>query len=151
DHDHLYEVRVTCDAPPSPREMKVTLQVPPLPGETNTDNNAISTYVTVTKEGISVLFVEGALSVDSALISDALSKHRSIRVYKAFRLKDEPLGADSGDWFKFKDRHYDVIIIGDISARRFSGGDQQVLKNIRDMVKKDGTGLLMLGGFETFG
>src|SRR5262249_16544417 len=53
DRDHVYDVRVTCDAPPTPREMKVTLRVPPLPGETNIDNNSISTYVTVTKEGIS--------------------------------------------------------------------------------------------------
>ncbi len=39
--------------------MKVALKVDPLPGEISQLNNEISTYVTVTKEGISVLYVEG--------------------------------------------------------------------------------------------
>ena len=45
---------------------------------------------------------------------------------------------------------YDVIVIGDISAQQFSFGDDKVFAKIKELVQKK-TGLLMLGGTETFG
>ncbi len=47
-------------------------------------------------------------------------------------------------------KHYDVIVIGDISAKRFAGGDLDIFKKIKAAVSEDGTGLLMVGGQETF-
>src|SRR5262249_15235081 len=53
------EVELVCDAPPTPGEIKVTLKIDPVVDELTHVNNEISTFVTVTKEGISVLYVEG--------------------------------------------------------------------------------------------
>src|SRR5207247_1240414 len=58
---------------------------------------------------------------------------------------------EQADWFDFKKKHYDVIVIGDISAKRFCGGRPEVFRDLLDMVKDKGTGLMMLGGYETFG
>ncbi len=53
------EVVVTCDAPDLPGEIKVTLKIQPIKGEISELNNEISTYATVSKEGVSILWVEG--------------------------------------------------------------------------------------------
>jgi uncharacterized membrane protein len=81
----------------------------------------------------------------------ALSKDPQFRVYYAEKLKEKNPSPEQADWFDFDRRHYDVIVIGDISAARFSGDNPEVFKKIRNMVEKEGTGLLMLGGYETFG
>src|SRR5262249_10897508 len=55
------------------------------------------------------------------------------------------------DLFEFDKRHYDVIILGDMTARQLSGGNPRVLARIADEVRKKGTGLMMMGGLLTFG
>jgi uncharacterized membrane protein len=147
------EVEMTCDAPSTAGEIKVTLKVDELPGEINHANNEISTYVTVTKEGISVLWVEGQKRAWESVfaIRHALSRDPRIRVFYAERLNDEPLGPGEADLFAFKKQHYDVIVIGDVSAKRFCGGNVKILQEIKELVRDKGTGVMMLGGYETFG
>jgi uncharacterized membrane protein len=67
------------------------------------------------------------------------------------RLADDPLSPAEAEAFRFDKQHYDVIIIGDITARRLSGGDPAVWQRIHDEVLKKGTGLIMLGGHGSFG
>ncbi len=143
------EVTLTCDAPTEPGEIKVTLKVDPVRGETSAANNEIGTYVTVLKEGVSVLYVEGKFRAwEPKFIRYALSADPRIRLYEAVRTTDAATAEDA-DLFQFDKRHYDVILLGDITARRFSGGDPRQLARVRELVEK-GTGLLMFGGYETF-
>jgi uncharacterized membrane protein len=143
---HVGEVRPTRAG-----EMKVTVKVPPQEGEVTTANNEFSTYVTVTSEGLSVLWVEGKFRAwEPRFAIGALAKDPRFSVFYTVRLKDDrapKVGQE--DWFKFKDKHYDVIVIGDISAERFSGRDPDVFRQIHELVKEKGTGLVMLGGYET--
>ena len=68
---------------PRPGEVKVTLKVDPLPGEVSQVNNEISTYVTVTKEGVSVLYVEGKYRAwEPKFIRYALSQDPRIRLVR---------------------------------------------------------------------
>jgi uncharacterized membrane protein len=146
------EVELVCDAPAAPGEIKVTLKIDPIRGEMTQANNEISTFVTVTKEGISVLYVEGKYRAwEPKFIRYALSQERSIRLFEAVRLNDEPPQPGEGDLFQFDRQHYDVIILGDISARRLSAGNPRVLSAIYQQVFEKGAGLLMLGGYESFG
>jgi uncharacterized membrane protein len=145
------EVQISCDAPADPGELKVTLRIDPLPGEVSAANNEISTYVTVTKEGISVLYVEGKVRFwEPKYIRYALTQDPNIRLYEAVRLTDT-LGPGESDLFNFARQHYDVIILGDITARRLSGGNPQVLTEMYQQVFDKGTGLLMIGGYDSFG
>jgi uncharacterized membrane protein len=146
------EVELVCDAPPTPGEIKVTLKIDPASGEMTQVNNEISTFVTVTKEGISVLYVEGKYRAwEPKFIRYALSQERTIRLFESVRLNDEPPPPGEGDLFQFERQHYDVIILGDISARRLSGGNPQVLFAIYRQVAEKGVGLMTLGGYESFG
>jgi uncharacterized membrane protein len=146
------EVQLVCDAPETPGEIKVTLRIDPVNGEMTQLNNEISTFVTVTKEGISVLYVEGKYRAwEPKFIRYALSQNRNIRLFEADRLSDEPPPPGEYDLFQFERQHYDVIILGDISARRLSAGNPRVLSAIYQQVNDKGTGLMMLGGYESFG
>jgi len=146
------EVELICDAPATAGEIKVTLKIDPVKGEMTHANNEISTFVTVTKEGISVLYVEGKYRAwEPKFIRYALSQERSIRLFESVRLNDEPPSAGEGDLFQFERQHYDVIILGDISARRLSAGNPRVLSAIYQQVYEKGAGLMMLGGYESFG
>jgi hypothetical protein len=146
------EVQLTCNAPDHAGEVKVTLRAEPLQGEVTTLNNEISTYVTVTKEGLSILWVEGKKRAYESVfvLRHVLSRDPRFRVYYAENLEDAPPPAGQTDWFDFNKQHYDVIVIGDVSAKRFARGNPGVFKQISDMVRTKGTGLLMLGGYETF-
>ncbi len=147
------EIALTCAAPAVPGEYKVTLKIDPLQGEASAANNVISSWITVTGEGVSVLWVEGRKrSFESVFaIRHALGKNPRFSIYYAEKLKEKNPTPDQDDWFAFDKRHYDVIVIGDISASRFSGGNRAVFKKIRKLIEEGTTGLAMLGGYETFG
>ena len=144
------EISLTRDVPMNAGEYKITLKVDPLPGEVTELNNQISSFITVTKEGISILWVEGRKRLESTFILRyALAKERRFRLYPAERLGNA--GTGQADWFNFDKQHYDVIVIGDISAARFSAGQPDIFRKISQLVTKQGTGLMLMGGHESFG
>lgn len=146
------EVTLTCDAPDNPGEVKVTLKIDDLPGEITKLNNEISTYVSVTKDGVSILWVEGRKRLESVFaLRHALSRDPRFRVYYTEQLPGAKPSPKVADWFEFDKKHYDVIVIGDISAQRFAAGRTDVFPKIKELVTNQGTGLFMMGGFETFG
>lgn len=145
-------IQLATDAPANPGEVKVTVKLDPLPGETSAANNEISTYLTVTKEGVSVLYVEGKYrAFESKFIRYALGQDPRIRLYEAVRLTDDPPPPDEADLYQFDKQHYDVIIVGDITARRLSAGNPQNLAKINELVRDKGIGLMMMGGYENYG
>ena len=146
-------IEMVCDAPNAPGEVKVTVKVDKLANEVTDANNEISTYVNVTKDGVSILWVEGKKRAFESVfaIRHALSKDPRFRVFYTERLREERPAAATEDWFNFSRQHYDVIVIGDISADRFAGGNLKVFAQIKDLVQNKGAGLMMLGGYETFG
>jgi uncharacterized membrane protein len=146
------EVKLGCDAPAEPGEIKVTLKIDPLPGETATANNEISTYVTVTREGISVLYVEGKVRAwEPKFIRWALSEEPSIVLSEAVLDSDAPLPPDQADTFDLEKKHYDVIILGDITPSRLRAANPGILETMKKLVFEKGTGLMMIGGYENFG
>lgn len=143
-------VRLKCTAPSKPGEIKITVRIDPLPGEVSKTNNEISTYHTVAKEGISVLIVDKARYPEPQFICDALSKDQRIRVHTVWFRRDQALDPGQLDLFQFDRQQYDVIILGDVRAARLAQGGPQVLAKIRELVEKKGSGLLMMGGYDSF-
>src|SRR5207247_231630 len=64
---------------------------------------------------------------------------------------EQPLDAAMKDLFAFEKQHYDVIILGDVAADRIQKADPTALKTIENLVREKGTGLLMMGGYASFG
>jgi uncharacterized membrane protein len=147
------EVSLETDAPaarPKEGEIKVTLRVDPLEGELTTTNNEISTYVGVTQEGISVLVVDQARFPEPQLICDALSSDPRIRLFPVW-LRSDQAGPEIANLLQLDKQHYDAIILGDLTARRLAGGSPGVLEKIRDLVREKGSGVMMTGGWNSFG
>jgi uncharacterized membrane protein len=145
------EVKVKCTAPGKPGEVKVTMRVKDLPGEVIKANNEISTYVTVTKEGVSVLYVDKARAWEPQLLADALRGDPRIRLYPALLRGGVGLTPEQVDLFQFGKQHYDVIILGDITSDRLTAADRTALTTIRQLVNEGGSGLVMTGGYDSFG
>jgi uncharacterized membrane protein len=144
------EVAIEANAPISPGEIKLTVKVDALPGEASTANNELTTYLTVSKEGLSVLVID-RLRLELKFIRRALSGDPRIRLFEAVRQTDEaPRGAET-NIYDLDRQAYDVIVIGDVSARRLAAGNPRILQKIEELVRDKGVGLLMIGGAESFG
>jgi uncharacterized membrane protein len=154
------EVTVKCVAPTKPGEVKVRVHVgdpnprsgqpEPPPGDANPKNNEASTFVNVSKEGISVLLVDKQRTPEPLTIYDVLVADPRIQVKPVFMRGDQPIDANAADLFEFDKRQYDVIIFGDVTARQVKAVNPQALTAIEKLVDR-GAGFLMIGGYASFG
>jgi hypothetical protein len=151
-------IRLTY-VPESPGEYKLTLQAEEQPGELVTTNNELSTFVHVLKGGLNVLYLEGDLRVESKFLTRALEASPDIKV-DYYRIQRNPAAAPGADPNKaflrpskldlaeaLKPGKYEVFILGDLDSTAFT---PQELGRLADLVSK-GSGLIMLGGFHSFG
>lgn len=133
--------------PETPGEWRLTLEVDDQQGELVTTNNRLSTFVRVLKGGLNVLYLEGALRVEQKFIRRALDSSPDIKVdYVRLDSRDpKSRPADMAD--RFKPGKYEVYILGDIDSTAFNDDELAALANCVSR----GAGLMMLGGFQTFG
>jgi hypothetical protein len=133
--------------PQTPGEYKLTLRAQDQPGELVTTNNEMSTFVTVLKGGVNVLYLEGALRVDQKFLRRSLDASPDIKVdyvrLDASDARQRPVDLSQ----QFRRGKYDVYILGDVDASLFTRAE---LQRLADVVKQ-GAGLAMLGGFHSFG
>jgi hypothetical protein len=134
-------------SPSTPGEFKLTLEAVAQPGELVTTNNQLSTFVNVLKGGLSVLYIEGTLRVEEKFIRRALDASRDIHVdyVRLDARRPETRPSDLAE--RFQPGKYEVYILGDIDATAFREAE---LKQLAETVSK-GAGLIMLGGFHSFG
>ena len=142
----IVPVRFTY-VPETPGEYKLTLEAVPQPGELVATNNQMSTFVQVLKGGLSVLYVEGAYRVEQKFLRRALAASRDIKV-ESIRLdprhpETRPANLDES----FRPGKYEVVILGDVDSTAFRESE---LKELAEAVNR-GEGLIMLGGFHSFG
>lgn len=138
-------------APQEVGEFKLTLRVATQPGELLTTNNERSSFVTVLDGGLNVLYVEGALRVEQRFLRRSLDASPDINV-DYIRLDAQHANQRSDAVNEILQTglvpgKYDAYIIGDLDSQAFLDGE---LAALRECVSK-GAGLIMLGGFHTYG
>lgn len=141
-----------CRLPDTPGDYRVSLFVKPLPNEASEANNEISTYVTLNKDGLSVLYIDKDRAWEPKFLKRALKGDERISLIPTIA------GSGTAEWRRdirnaIKTQNYDVFIIGDVPASRFEspGGEgDDILKMIANAVKDRGAGLLMIGGHDSF-
>ncbi|MGI9427043.1 MAG: glutamine amidotransferase [Bythopirellula sp.] len=136
--------------PLTPGEYKVSVQLETADGELVTSNNSQSTFVSVLKGGVNVLYLVGATrigggpSVEPRFVRSALAAHADINVrydllnYRKQRV-DIRAALDEGE--------YDAFLIGDVDITALNNASWEQVANMVE----DGAGLAMLGGFHSFG
>jgi hypothetical protein len=134
-------------APPVAGEFKLTVEAVSQPGELVTTNNQLSTFVTVLKGGLKVLYVEGNLRIEQKWIRRSLNASPDINFqYQRLEVRDpSPHPARLSELFK--PGKFEVYILGDVDSRAFRPGE---LEDLARAVSQ-GAGLMMLGGLSSFG
>jgi hypothetical protein len=155
------KLRIPLKAPQEKGEYKLRLQVGqlkdgqivPLRGELSGENNQSETYLTVTKDGVRVLVID-RLRPELMRLRDVLRSEKRFDVNEVTRQTDGQISAAGEELLDLDSQAYDVIIIGDISPAQltFKRGDKTVavLDKIRDRIIKNGTGVMFLGGEQSF-
>ena len=133
--------------PQVPSEIKVSVRVPPQPGELLTTNNETSTFVTVLKGGLNVLYLEGNLAGEQKFLRWSLDASPDIKLDFTWIPGGKPETRPTDLDEKLQPGKYDVYILGDLDSQIFKPGDlEQLAKTI-----ERGAGFMMLGGLHSFG
>ena len=135
--------------PQTPGEKKITLRVKPKEGELLRSNNEISTFVTVLKGGLNVLYLQGPnFTWEYKFLIRAIAASPDIQAEPEGRPQPGRRTASrSSTTTEFAPGRYDVYILGDLPADYLTRTQQRLLA---DAVEK-GAGLIMLGGRSSFG
>ncbi|QDT01091.1 glutamine amidotransferase [Adhaeretor mobilis] len=143
------EVKLTY-TPNEPGEYKVTLRVEPPEGELVTANNEQTTFVTVQKGGVKVLYLAGAdrigggPNIEARFVRNALSAHADLNVnYELLNYRNPQIDYRG----RLDEGKYDVLLLGNVDSIAFDKPTWDTIAKLID----DGTGLAMLGGFHSFG
>jgi len=155
------EVVLTTKAPEKPGEVRVRLEVEVLPGEVSELNNVIETYLTVTKEGMRVLIVD-TLRWEETRLRDALAPvkvmvdgketiRKQFDLVEVIRQTDLPPSPEELLYLDLDQQAYDVMIIGNVTAKQLTSVRPDLLQLIADRVTQKGMGLILLGGERAFG
>lgn len=123
-------------------QIKLTMRAEQVEDEILLDNNVRSAFVKVLRGGLRVGYFD-ALRPESKFIALALQGAEQINVKRIVVAGRRKLSQQHTDWAK-----YDVVILGDVSALCFMGGDFDSLKR---SVQEDGKGLILLAGKESVG
>ncbi len=132
--------------PEFPGEFKLVVKAVPLEGELKQANNTQETIITVQKGGINVAYFDRIRN-----------ENKSVRLVR----RDEKVQLDVQevrqgafqhltkiDESMFQPGRYDVYIIGDVPAEVFG---PKLLRDLAERVEQQGAGLMMLGGYRSFG
>jgi hypothetical protein len=126
-------------------ESKIALEVVPLDDELRTSNNHRETIISVQKGGINVAYYDKARWEQKFIKGVNTSEKIQLDFQAIHKKKLQDLTRLDPEWF-LPDK-YDAYIIGDVSADVFG---PRLLRELADRVK-EGAGLLMTGGYESFG
>ncbi len=129
--------------PQTPGLCKLTVSVPVQPKELLETNNTLSSFVRVLDGGLKVLYIEGTWRIEQRNLREALNASPDIQC-DYIRV---PTGEKGLLLEKLQPGEYMAFVLGDIDSTAFEPGELQALA---DRVR-EGAGLIMLGGFQSFG
>ena len=142
------QVRVELNyVPQEPGRYTLTLRAKEQPGELVVENNELTAFLTVLEGGLRVLYVEGQPRWESKFVRQAIDASLDMQVDEIsidHQRRDQwPLDLTE----VLEQTQYDVIIIGDVDSQALS---EATIEQLTELVGR-GTGLMMTGGFHSFG
>lgn len=136
--------------PMVPGEYKLTVRIDSPEGELAVTNNEQSTFVTVLKGGINVLYLVGSPriggmpGIEPRFVRAALAPHADINLrYDLINYRRQRINIRQ----QLRESKYDVYLLGDLDETAL---DKSSWRQIAEDVDR-GAGLAMLGGYHSFG
>ena len=142
--DQQLKIRMTY-IPTQPGQYKLTLRAAQQPGELVTKNNQLSAFLTVLEGGLKVLYLEGEMRHEQNFLRRSIDSSPDIQLDFILIDHRRQLSADLNAHFE-RPAH-DVYIIGDLDSAAL--GRENLLALARAV--SEGRGLIMLGGYHSFG
>ncbi len=140
--------------PTEPGEYRMKIRAVPMPGEMALRNNELDAFLTVNDKGLSVVLIDGGMLWEQSYMRRSLATAefldlQFVPIYPA-ELEAGPRD-DLVDLFE--DDSVDVFILSNIDSRLLYDEIQSPLplEALRDAIIKRRKGLLMLGGYHSFG
>lgn len=133
--------------PPRAGEYKIAIEAIPLNGEILTTNNRIEKLISVRGGGISVAYFDRIRTEQKYLRRINASENIQVDFLPVRWYRNGPQTKIDPSLFDPGPGAYDVYIIGDVPAAVFGA---ELLKKLRKRID-EGAGLLMLGGYDSFG
>ena len=129
-------------------QYKLTMRVPAQPGELVAENNELSAFLNVCEGGLRILYLDGKVSwQESKFVRWVVDSSPDMDLdfqWVASRLRQQwPLNLSA----RLTQGQYDVVILRDVDQTALGDkGCQQLAQEV-----ENGMGLLMAGGFHSFG
>jgi uncharacterized membrane protein len=139
--------------PTSPGEYRLKVRANPMVGELAIRNNELEGFLTVNDKGMRVLMIAGDLNWEQSKLRESLSVNDFIQIdfieISPASMRNWPITQYEE---LFSDPSYDVYVFIDLDSRTLFRSDSYTksLDALADAVLK-GKGLLMLGGYHSFG
>jgi uncharacterized membrane protein len=136
--------------PDVPGSYKLQVKVPDQPREVALTNNLLSAYLQAFPGGLRILYIRGDLQLEQHFLVRSLQASKDIQV--------RTIWIDSTDRARWpvdlsrelKDNSFDVVVLDNIDASALEGERGSNLTILAQSVL-DGRGLLMMGGYHSFG
>jgi uncharacterized membrane protein len=161
--DQLVQYKLSY-APQNTGYFKYTINIPPQDKELVDTNNQQSNFVRVIDGGLKVLFIQGERHYEQRSLKQSLDESADINVtYFDVRIGKIKIANKEGSFQKRLERAtlerkswvnsifakgaYNVYILDNLDSKAFKPEELQALANR----VREGCGLIMLGGFNTFG
>lgn len=150
------EVQVNLTYKPTePGQYRIKVRAEGQPTEAALRNNELPAFLTVYDGGVSVLYVEGNMGNEQIFLRRAIKEAAQgididfLPLYSS-RRSQWPYSEEFRK--KFNDKSYDIIIIGDMdSTAMHTLGEQDSSLHDLEKLIAEGKGLMMLGGYHSFG
>ena len=135
--------------PRRPGSFEYAASVGALPGERDLSDNRQTFLLDVRAEPLTVLYIDGVLRWEGKFLREALAGDPDVHIIAAVRTARP--GADHGSPGLLLGQQLAavaVVILGDVEAAYFSPGELEALRN---WVTQGGGGLVLTGGYHSFG
>jgi len=131
--------------PQSPGEFRIAVQVDPIEGELRTTNNRRDTLITIQRGGITVAYFD--VPREESKFLKSVNQSRQIQLDFVRVNPGRFAGQTRIDATIFDEDRYDIFLIGDVAAQAFGNDNLDLLEKRLEA----GAGLMMTGGFYSFG
>ncbi len=129
-------------------EFTFSVQLGAATGERDLSNNRATFPLTVRAKALTVLYIDGVLRWEGKFVRQTLSSDPDVNVVSSIRTTGSTDRGSTGLLLAEQLEKIDVVVLGDIEVTHFSAREIEALK---EWVTQRGGGLLVTGGYKSFG
>ena len=134
-------------------QYQLIVRAEPQPDEISPRNNELPGFLTVNEGGLKVLYVYGSLNWEVSFLIRSLGSYKDIQLDQLHMDRRDEARWPLDKTELFSDDSYDVFILHNVDSRALyrRGTGESNLNALADAVINKRKGLIMIGGYQSFG